>query len=112
MAVPNAPPTLPAKSVSPVKSVERKRKHELPSVWPGRVQHPDRGGVAERQLVAVDDRLRAFAEFADRRDVGAVHHDLGIRKGARDVGGRIAVVGVFVGDEDVAQRERALRRSR
>ncbi len=35
-----------------------------------------------------------------------MHHDLRIRKGARDIGGRIAVVGVLVRDEDVAKRVR------
>jgi hypothetical protein len=35
-----------------------------------------------------------------------VHDDLGVRKGGRNVGGRVAVIGVLVSDQDVAQRER------
>ena len=103
---PNTPPTLPANSVSPVKTVERKRYEVEPSVWPGVCSKRMWRRVAEGQLVAVDDRQGAVRERADRFGVGFVHDDLRVGKRARDVGGRIAMIGVFVRDQDVPQMVR------
>jgi len=72
----------------------------------GRVQHPDRGVVTERQLFAVVNRQRALGERADRGHVGTMHHDLGLGKRFGDLAGRVAMVRVLVGDQNVAQSVR------
>jgi hypothetical protein len=64
--------------------------------------------LAEGELVAVDDRQRARCVRADRAGVGAMHDDLRVGKRARDVCCGIAVVGVLVRDEDIAQVVRAI----
>lgn len=73
----------------------------------GRVQHAHGHVVAERQFFAVFHEQGAGRERSDRVHVGAMHHDLRVGKRSRDVVRRVAVIGVFVGDEDVLQMVRA-----
>ena len=106
MSSPNAPPTLPAKSVSPVKSVERKRKHDEPSVWPGvcsmRICAFSPNGSSSPSTIG--SARVASAPIATRRTCAS----RSARRETRgDVGGRVAVVRVFVRDQDVAQQIRA-----
>jgi hypothetical protein len=75
---------------------------------PGRVQHADRRAVAEGQRLVVAHEHRFACERSDRVHVELVHHDLRVGIGARNVGRRVAVILVFVSDEDILKMVVAL----
>jgi len=95
--------------VSPVKSVERKRKHDEPSVCPGvcsiRIDAALPNGSSSPSTIG----NAARGVRADGGDVGAMHHDLRIRERARHVGGSVAVVGMLVRDQRCSAGDTAPR---
>jgi len=84
---PNVPPTLPAKSVSPVNSVDLNRKHDEPSVWPGvcsmRIAAPSPKGssspstignarLASDPIAAESERCITICASGKAREISAV----------------------------------------